>query len=142
MKRLCRRSFTTLSVALLAALAVLGTGVSGLAQAQEEDKVLNIYNWSDYIAEDTIKTFEKETGIKVRYDNFDNNEIVHAKLVAGKSGYDIVVPSSNWAKLQIDGGLLAKIDKSKIANYKNLDPAVQAQLARMDPGNEYMVNWL
>ena len=142
MNRLCRRWFTTLSLAPLAALAALGTGVSGLAQAQEEDKVLNIYNWSDYIAEDTIKTFEKETGIKVRYDNFDNNEIVHAKLVAGKSGYDIVVPSSNWAKLQIDGGLLAKIDKSKIANYKNLDPAVQAQLARMDPGNEYMVNWL
>ena len=145
MNRLCRRSLTTLSLAwlaTLATLAALGTGVSGLAQAQEEDKVLNIYNWSDYIAEDTIKTFEKETGIKVRYDNFDNNEIVHAKLVAGKSGYDIVVPSSNWAKLQIDGGLLAKIDKSKIANYKHLDPAVQAQLARMDPGNEYMVNWL
>jgi putrescine transport system substrate-binding protein len=139
MNRLCRRSFTTLSLALLAAF---GAGVSGVVQAQEEDKVLNIYNWSDYIAEDTLKTFEKETGIKVRYDNFDNNEIVHAKLVAGKSGYDIVVPSSNWAKLQIDGGLLAKIDKSKIANYKFLDPAVQAQLARMDPGNEYMVNWL
>ena len=139
MNRLCRRSFTTLSLALLAAF---GTGVSGGVQAQEEDKVLNIYNWSDYIAEDTLKNFEKETGIKVRYDNFDNNEIVHAKLVAGKSGYDIVVPSSNWAKLQIDGGLLAKIDKSKIANYKFLDPAVQAQLARMDPGNEYMVNWL
>ena len=67
---------------------------------------------------------------------------MHAKLVAGKSGYDIVVPSSNWAKLQIDGGLLARIDKSKIPNYKNLDPAVQAQLARMDPGNDYMVNWL
>ncbi len=139
MNRLCRRSFTTLSLALLAAL---GAGAFSQAQAQEEDKVLNIYNWSDYIAEDTLKSFEKETGIKVRYDNFDNNEIVHAKLVAGKSGYDIVVPSSNWAKLQIDGGLLAKIDKSKIPNYKNLDPAVQAQLARMDPGNEYMVNWL
>ena len=110
--------------------------------AQEEEKVLNIYNWSDYIAEDTIRNFEKETGIKVRYDNFDNNEIVHAKLVAGKTGYDIVVPSSNWAKLQIDGGLLRKIDKSQLSNYKNLDPAVQAQLARLDPGNEYMVNWL
>ncbi|MBK1713152.1 polyamine ABC transporter substrate-binding protein [Rubrivivax gelatinosus] len=110
--------------------------------AQEEEKVLNIYNWSDYIAEDTIKNFEKETGIKVRYDNFDNNEIVHAKLVAGKTGYDIVVPSSNWAKLQADGGLLRKIDKSQIPNYKNLDPAVQAALAKLDPGNEYMVDWL
>ncbi|WP_416462803.1 polyamine ABC transporter substrate-binding protein [Rubrivivax gelatinosus] len=110
--------------------------------AQEEEKVLNIYNWSDYIAEDTIRNFEKETGIKVRYDNFDNNEIVHAKLVAGKTGYDIVVPSSNWAKLQADGGLLRKLDKSQLPNYKNLDPSVQAALAKLDPGNEYMVNWL
>ncbi|NWG74620.1 MAG: polyamine ABC transporter substrate-binding protein [Rubrivivax sp.] len=123
----------------LAALALACTGA--LAQQQEE-KVLNIYNWSDYIAPDTIANFEKETGIKVRYDNFDNNEIVHAKLVAGKTGYDIVVPSSNWAKLQIDGGLLQKLDKSKIPNLKNLDPAVQAQLAKMDPGNEYLVNWM
>ena len=131
-----------LSRRFLALLGLAATLAAGPARAQEEEKVLNIYNWSDYIAEDTIRNFEKETGIKVRYDNFDNNEIVHAKLVAGKSGYDIVVPSSHWAKLQIDGGLLAKIDKSKIPNYKNLDPAVQAQLARMDPGNEYMVNWL
>jgi putrescine transport system substrate-binding protein len=110
--------------------------------AQEEEKVLNIYNWSDYIAEDTIRNFEKETGIKVRYDNFDNNEIVHAKLVAGKTGYDIVVPSSNWAKLQLDGGLLRKVDKTQIPNWKNLDPGVLAALGRMDPGNDYMVNWL
>ncbi|MCI1192060.1 polyamine ABC transporter substrate-binding protein [Calidifontimicrobium sp. SYSU G02091] len=122
----------------VAALALAST----VAWSQQEEKVLNIYNWSDYIAPDTIANFEKETGIKVRYDNFDNNEIVHAKLVAGKTGYDIVVPSSNWAKLQLDGGLLQKLDKSKIPNLKNLDPAVQAQLAKMDPGNEYMVNWL
>jgi putrescine transport system substrate-binding protein len=115
---------------------------STAAWSQQEEKVLNIYNWSDYIAPDTIANFEKETGIKVRYDNFDNNEIVHAKLVAGKTGYDIIVPSSNWAKLQIDGGLLQKLDKSKIPNLKNLDPAVQAQLASMDPGNDYLVNWL
>jgi putrescine transport system substrate-binding protein len=121
-----------LGLALAAATAV----------AQEEEKVLNIYNWSDYIAEDTIRNFEKETGIKVRYDNFDNNEIVHAKLVAGKTGYDIVVPSSNWAKLQIDGGLLRKVDKAQIPNWKNLDPAVLAALGKMDPGNEYMVNWM
>jgi len=112
------------------------------AVAQEEEKVLNIYNWSDYIAEDTIRNFEKETGIRVRYDNFDNNEIVHAKLVAGKTGYDIVIPSSNWAKLQIDGGLLRKLDKSQLPNLKHMDAAVLAQLARMDPGNEHMVNWL
>ncbi len=126
------------SVLAAAALTVLSTA----AFAQEEEKVLNIYNWSDYIAEDTIKNFEKETGIKVRYDNFDNNEILHAKLVAGKTGYDIVVPSSNWAKLQIDGGLLRKLDRNQIPNWKNLDPAVQKALAVMDPGNEYLVNWL
>ncbi|MEI7465451.1 MAG: polyamine ABC transporter substrate-binding protein [Burkholderiales bacterium] len=129
-------------MASLAAATVSALCWVGPAAAQEEEKVLNIYNWSDYIAPDTIANFEKETGIKVRYDNFDNNEIVHAKLVAGKTGYDIVVPSSNWAKLQADGGLLAKLDKSKLPNYKNLDPAIQAQLAKLDPGNDYMVNWL
>ena len=69
--------------------------------ASEEEKILNIYNWSDYIAPDTIENFEKETGIKVRYDVFDSNEILHAKLIAKNTGYDIVVPSSNWAKQQI-----------------------------------------
>lgn len=112
------------------------------AQAQQEEKVLNIYNWSDYIAPDTIANFEKETGIKVRYDNFDNNEILHAKLVAGKTGYDIVVPSSNWARQQIEGGLLAKLDKSKLPNAKNLDPDIQRKLGEIDPGNNYLVNWL
>ena len=136
------KPFSLHSIGMLSALSLSLALVSQGLRAQEEEKVLNIYNWSDYIAEDTIKNFEKETGIKVRYDNFDNNEIVHAKLVAGKTGYDIVVPSSNWAKLQIDGGLLRKLDKAQIPNLKNLDPAVQAQLARMDPGNEYMVNWL
>ena len=100
-----------LTLALLACtlfLAVLGrwTAQGSASGAHAADsKVLNIYNWSDYIAEDTIKNFEKETGIKVRYDNFDSNEILHAKLVAGKTGYDIVVPSSNWARMQIQGDL-------------------------------------
>jgi len=130
------------SKSIVSALALALAFTTTLAVAQEEEKVLNVYNWSDYIAEDTLRNFEKETGIKVRYDNFDNNEIVHAKLVAGKTGYDIIMPSSNWAKLQIDGGLLRKLDKAQLPNLKNLDPVVQAQLARMDPGNEYMVNWL
>ena len=132
------KPFSSRSVGLLSALA-LALASTGL-RAQEEEKVLNIYNWSDYIAEDTIKNFEKETGIKVRYDNFDNNEIVHAKLVAGKTGYDIIVPSSNWAKLQIDGGLLQKLDKSKLPNLKNVDPAINAQLSKMDPGNDSLVD--
>ncbi len=121
--------------------ATLAVAATFAAQAQEE-KVLNIYNWADYIAEDTIKNFEKETGIKVRYDNFDSNEALHAKLVAGKSGYDIVVPGSHFAKQQIEAGLLLSLDKSKLPNLKNLDPAIQAQLAKMDPGNEHIVDWL
>jgi len=117
-------------------------GLVGQSAHADEEKVLNIYNWSNYIAPDTIANFEKETGIKVRYDVFDNNEIVHAKLVAGKTGYDVVVPSSYWAKLQADSGLLQKIDKSKVPNWKNLDPSLLAQMAKLDPGNQYMVNWL
>ncbi len=127
-----------LSGMFVAGLLTLGATV---ASAQEE-KVLNIYNWSDYIAEDTIANFEKETGIKVRYDTYDNNEILHAKLVAGKTGYDIVVPSSTFARLQIDGGLLSKLDKSQLPNLKNLDPDIQAQIANIDPGNQHLVNWL
>ena len=127
---------------VLGALAVLVGGVSAGPARAEEEKILNVYNWSDYIAEDTIANFEKETGIKVRYDNFDNNEILHAKLVAGKTGYDIVVPSSYWAKLQADGGLLQKLDKSKLPNWKNLDPVLLEQLAKLDPGNQYQVNWM
>ncbi len=104
--------------------------------------MLNIYNWSDYIGDDTIKNFEKETGIKVRYDVFDNNEILNAKLVAGKSGYDIVVPTAQWARLQIDAGLLRKLDKSKLTNLGNLDQNLQAKLAKIDPNNDYLVDWL
>jgi putrescine transport system substrate-binding protein len=133
----------TLVGRLMVGLAVAGSlTLAASSVLAEEEKVLNIYNWSDYIAEDTIQNFEKETGIKVRYDTFDNNEILHAKLVAGKTGYDIVVPSSGWAKLQMDGGLLRKLDKAQLPNLKNLDPDIQSQIASLDPGNQYLVNWL
>ena len=87
-----------------------------MAAAAPEEKVLNVFNWSEYIGTDTIGNFEKEYGIKVHYDNFDSNEILHAKLALRKTGYDIVVPSANWANMQIKGGLLKKIDKSKLPN--------------------------
>ena len=128
--------------ALLGGIALAGLTAFSTAAVAQEEKVLNIYNWSDYVAEDTIANFEKETGIKVRYDTYDNNEILHAKLVAGKTGYDIVVPSSTFARLQIDGGLLTKLDKSQLPNLKNLDPDIQAQIANIDPGNLHLVNWL
>jgi len=126
------------SLALVAAAAMTAMG----AHAADPAKVLNIYNWSDYIAEDTIKNFEKETGIKVRYDNYDNNEILQAKLVAGKTGYDIVVPGSHFAKTQIEAGLLQKLDRSKLTNWNNLDKGLLEQLAKVDPGNEFLVDWL
>jgi len=113
----------------------------GLAAANAEEKVLNIYNWPDYIAKDMVPNFEKETGIKVNYQTFENNEGLQAKLVAGNSGYDLVVPGSVFAKTQIDGGLLMKLDKSQIPNYGNLDPAVMAKLNTVDPGNAYLVPW-
>lgn len=125
-------------------LAALGLGLvtAAPARAAEEPKVLNIYNWSDYIAEDTIRNFEKETGIKVRYDNYDNNEILHAKLVAGKTGYDIVVPGAHFAKQQIEAGLLKKLDRAQLPNWSNLDPELLKQMAAVDPGNQYLVDWL
>lgn len=126
----------------LAAAAVMAALAAPAARAQQEEKVLNIYNWSDYIADDTVKNFEKETGIKVRYDLFDNNEILNSKLVAGHSGYDIVVPTAQWARLQIDAHLLRKLDKSKLSNLGNLDPAIQAKLSKIDPNNDYLVDWL
>jgi putrescine transport system substrate-binding protein len=125
----------------LTALAALALGAAASALA-DDPKVLNIYNWSDYIADDTIKNFEKETGIKVNYDNYDSNEVLLAKLIAGNTGYDIVVPGAHFAKTQIEGGLLQKLDRSKLTNWGNLDPTLLKQLAAVDPGNLYLVDWL
>ena len=112
-----------------------------LAAANAEEKVLNIYNWPDYIAKDMVTNFEKESGIRVNYQTFENNEALQAKLVAGNSGYDLVVPGAVFAKSQIDGGLLMKLDKSKVANYGNLDAEVMAKLNLVDPGNAYLIPW-
>ena len=106
-----------------------------------EEKVLNIYNWPDYIPEGMIAAFEKETGIKVNYDTFETNEALQAKLVAGNTGYDIVVPGSVFAKTQIEGGLFVPLDKAKVKNLANLDPALMAQLVKADPENKHLVPW-
>ncbi len=111
------------------------------APINSEEKVLNIYNWPDYIPEGMIAAFEKESGIKVNYDTFETNEALHAKLVAGNSGYDIVVPGTVFAKSQIEGGLLQPLDKSKIKNVANLDPALLASMTKADPDNKYLLPW-
>jgi putrescine transport system substrate-binding protein len=124
--------------ALLALLAV-----SLALPAAAEEKALAIYNWSDYIAPDTIAKFEAETGIKVTYDVYDSNEALEAKLLAGSSGYDIVVPSfSPFMIRQIKAGVYQKVDKAKLKNYGNLDKAILERAAKGDPGNEYAVPYL
>ncbi|MEZ5702442.1 MAG: extracellular solute-binding protein [Burkholderiaceae bacterium] len=107
----------------------------------DEEKVLNVYNWPDYIPEGMLAKFEEETGVKVNYNTFETNEALHAKLVAGNSGYDIVVPTAGFAKKQIDGGLYQEIDKSKISNYGNLNPGFMSKIAGVDPDNKHLVPW-
>ena len=119
--------------------ALLFAAVAGNAQAAGE---LHIYNWSDYIAEDTIAKFEKETGIKVTYDVYDSNEVLQSKLSAGNTGYDVVVPTSNFLGKQIEAGIHQKLDKSKLPNWKNLDPDLLKRLESVDPGNQYAVPYL
>lgn len=124
---------------LAAALALLSQTA---LHATEEEKILNLYNWAEYIGEQTVANFEKETGIKVRYDNFDSNEVLLAKMVAGRSGYDVIVPSSDFGRLMIDGGLVQKLDRSQLTNWANLHPAVMQLMGKLDPGNQHMVPWL
>lgn len=123
----------------LLALSLAGA-IAGAAQA--EDKVLHVYNWSDYIAEDTLENFQKETGIKVVYDVFDSNETLEAKLLSGGSGYDVVVPSNQFLAKQIKAGVFQELDKSKLPNWKNLNPDLMKALETADPGNKYAFPYL
>ncbi len=107
-------------------------------RSRAEDKVVNIYNWTDYIDPAVLDQFTKETGIKTRYDVFDSLETLEAKLLAGHSGYDIVVPSNepSFSRL-IRAGALAEIDRAKVPNWKNLDPAMMQRVESSDPGNRH-----
>ncbi len=115
----------------LAASALLAVAFPAVAEE------LHIYNWSDYIAEDTIAKFEAQTGIDVTYDVYDSNETLEAKLLAGSSGYDIVVPTSNYLRRQIEGGIYMPLDKAKIPNLANLDAAMMERAAAYDPDNAH-----
>ena len=128
----------------LSLLAACGGKEQGAqtADAGGEAKVLNVYNYSDYIAEDTIPNFEKATGIKVTYDVFDSDEMVETKLLTGDSCYDIVVPTLNFFGRQIQAGVFLPLDKSKIPNLANLDPEVMARIAGQDPENKYGVPYM
>jgi putrescine transport system substrate-binding protein len=125
-----------------AAAPAAGGAAPSASTTGPEEKVLNIYNWSDYIGEDTIKNFEKETGIKVTYDVFDSNELLEAKLVSGNTGYDLVVPSLQYLSRQVQAGVFQPLDKSLLKNTGNLDPVIMARIAKLDPGNAHAINWL
>lgn len=115
-------------------------GASGLDT--DAEMVVNVYNWSDYIDDSVIADFTKETGIKVQYDVFDSNEVLETKLLAGSTGYDIVVPSASFLERQIKAGVFQKLDPSKLPNLKNMDPEITQRVALHDPGNEHSVNYL
>lgn len=118
-------------------LALAAVSVSAVAQNKE----VNVYNWAEYTAPDTLSGFEAATGIKVNYSVYDSNDALQARLLTGKSGFDVVVPSTHYAARQIEGGLFQKLDKSKIPNWKHLDPAIMEVVASVDPGNQYLVPW-
>ena len=104
---------------------------------------VNVYNWSDYIAEDQLKEFGKSTGIKVNYTTYDSNEILDAKLRAGRSGYDVVVPTASpFFVRQLSANLFQKLDRSRLKNWGNLDPEIMAILAKYDPDNAHGVPWM
>jgi len=122
--------------------AAPAAGADAGAGAGGEEKVLNVYNYSDYIAEDTIPNFEQQTGIRVTYDVYDSDEILETKLLAGSSGYDVVVPTLNFFGRQIQAGVFMPLDKARIPNLANLDPSVMERIAAQDPGNKYGVPYM
>ncbi len=118
--------------------ASASSGASATSPAAATGK-LNIYNWSDYVDPETVAEFEKNNGVKVRYDYYDSNETLEAKMLTGKSGYDLVAPSIANVGRQIKAGAYQEIDKNQIPNYNNIDPELLKQMAQVDPGNKYAV---
>jgi putrescine transport system substrate-binding protein len=141
--RAMRQKIRPLAAASGRALLFTGLLMATFAPARpEQERVVNFYNWSDYIDPTILDSFTAETGIKVRYDTFDSNDTLEAKLLAGKSGYDVVVPSGYFLARQIAAGIFRKLDKSKLPNLVNAWPEIAARLASYDPGNQYAVNYM
>lgn len=151
--RLAHNSISKLACIGLAALMLAACGkkepapapaapAAGAAVATDAEKVLNVYNWSDYIGEDTVKNFEAKYGIKVNYDVFDSNEVVETKLLAGNTGYDLVIPSAQFMERQIKAGVFQKLDKSLLKNVGNMDPNIMQRVALHDPNNDHAVPYM
>ena len=131
--------------ALFAATGMMALAVAGLcatAASSQVRRVVNVYNWSDYIDPQVLDGFTRETGIKVQYDTLDSNDTLETKLLAGKSGYDVVVPTAYFLERQIKAGVFQKLDKSKLPNLRNVWPEIARHLATYDPGNQYAVNYM
>jgi len=122
------------------------TGVAAFAllagAANAQDRVVNVYNWSDYIDESILEDFTKETGIEVVYDVFDSNEILETKLLAGGTGYDVVVPTGSFLSRQIQAGVFTELDKSKLSNLENMWDDIEERVQKYDPGNAYSINYM
>ena len=126
----------------LATSLTAGALTLGLVAVAQAESTVHIYNWSDYIGETTLEDFEQASGIKPIYDVFDSNETLEGKLLAGRSGYDLVVPSNHFLGKQIKAGAFQKLDRAQLPNWQNLDPALLKQLQNNDPGNQYAVPYL
>src|SRR5882724_13698551 len=120
------------ALAIAIAFSILG----GAAGAQKE-RTVNVYNWSDYIDPAVLEDFTKETGIKVKYDTFDSNDVLETKLLAGRTGYDLVVPTAYFLERQIKAGVFQKLDKTRLPNLPNAWDEIAGRLAAYDPGNQY-----
>ncbi len=123
-------------------IALCVTALTAVAMASEEPRV-NVYNWSDYVAEDTLENFTERSGIAVTYDVYDSNEMLEAKLLAGRSGYDVIFPSARpFAARQISADILMRLDLEQLPNLKHLDPQLLASLDDVDPGNAHLVPYM
>lgn len=129
------RAVSLIGAAMAAILAVSGAH----AQAKKE---VYVYNWSDYIDFKILEDFTKETGIQVIYDTYDSNDLLETKLMAGKSGYDVVVPTTNFLAREVKAGVLAPLDKAKLPNWKHLDEGILDRVGSYDPGNAYSVPYM
>jgi putrescine transport system substrate-binding protein len=128
-----------ISAAVLACAAILACADVSFAQRQ---RTVNFYNWSDYIDPTVLADFTNETGIQVKYDTFDSNDVLETKLLAGRTGYDVVVPTAYFLQRQIKAGVFQKLDKSKLPNLKHAWDEISKRLAIYDPGNQYAVNYM
>ena len=119
-----------------------GVAATALIATSAFGEEVRVYNWSDYIDESLLQKFEDETGIDLIYDVFDSNEVLETKMLAGGSGYDVVVPSGTFLQRQISAGAFQKLDKSKLPNIANMWDTINTRVAKYDPGNEYAINYM